>query len=88
MSEEASGSSRLTRLDVKTGKDVAGAGVTFPESIGAGGQAMNISAAKNGNITLIRSSYEHAPEVWAGPAEHMKQITHLNDALKPAWGED
>ena len=87
VAEEVSGSSRLTRIDVMTGKDVAGAGVTFPESIGAGGLAMNISAAKNGNIAIIRSSYEHPSEVWAGPSDHLAQITHLNDALKPAWGK-
>ena len=27
------------------------------------------------------------PEVWAGPVDHLKQITHLNDDLKPAWGK-
>jgi dipeptidyl aminopeptidase/acylaminoacyl peptidase len=86
VSEEVSGSSRLTRIDVKTGKDLV-AGVSFPESIGAGGLAMNISAAKNGNIAIIRSSYEHPAEVWAGPSDHLTQITHLNDALKPAWGK-
>ena len=28
-----------------------------------------------------------APEVWAGPPTNMKQITHLNDGMKPAWGK-
>jgi dipeptidyl aminopeptidase/acylaminoacyl peptidase len=85
--EQAGGASHLTRLDLKTGAEVAGTSATFQESIGSGGLTMSVSTANNGNIGIIRSSYEHAPEVWAGPTEHLKQITHLNDAIKPMWGK-
>ena len=87
VAEHVGGSSHLTKLDTVTGKDLPGTNVTFPESIGAGGLAMNVSIANNGSIALIRSSYEHPPEVWAGPDDHLQQISHLNDALKPAWGK-
>ncbi len=49
---------------------------------------MSISIApKSRKIAMIRQSFDHAPEVWAGPSDDLKQITHLNDALKPAWGK-
>jgi dipeptidyl aminopeptidase/acylaminoacyl peptidase len=86
ISEHVGGSSHLTDFDLKTGKNT-GVDVTFPESIGSGTGAMSVSVAKNGDIALIRSSFERAPEVWAGPDEHLKQITHLNDGLKPLWGK-
>jgi dipeptidyl aminopeptidase/acylaminoacyl peptidase len=48
---------------------------------------MSVSVSKERAITLIRSSFEKAPEVWAGPLDGMKQITHLNEGMKPAWGK-
>jgi len=47
---------------------------------------MSVSISHERALTLIRSSFEKAPEVWAGPLDAMKQITHLNDGMKPAWG--
>jgi len=86
ISEHVGGSSHLTDFDLKTGKNT-GVDVTFPESIGSGTAVMSVSVANNGDIALIRSSFERAPEVWAGPDNHLKQITHLNDAIKPLWGK-
>jgi dipeptidyl aminopeptidase/acylaminoacyl peptidase len=48
---------------------------------------MSVSVADNGDIAIIRNSFEHAPEVWAGPMTKLKQISHLNDSLKPLWGK-
>jgi len=87
IAEHVGGNSHLTALNLNTGKDVPQANATFPESIGAGGLVMSISASNVHTIALIRSSFEMAPEVWAGPINAMKQITHLNDGLKPAWGK-
>jgi dipeptidyl aminopeptidase/acylaminoacyl peptidase len=87
VAEHVGGSSHLTALNLSSGKDVSQINVTFPESIGAGGLAMSISMSHEHSIALIRSSFEKAPEVWAGPANDMKQITHLNDGMKPAWGK-
>ncbi len=36
---------------------------------------------------VIRQSASAPPEVWAGPIGKWKQITHLNDGVKPAWGQ-
>jgi Tol biopolymer transport system component len=79
ISEHVGGSSHLANLDLKTGKDLPGVDVTFPESIGSGTAVMSVSTAKTGDIAIIRSSFERAPEVWAGQDNHLKQITHLND---------
>jgi len=47
-----------------------------------------ISLAADGKTSaVIRQSFTHPPEVWAGPIGQWKQITHVNDALKPSWGE-
>ncbi|MBZ5552429.1 MAG: S9 family peptidase [Acidobacteriia bacterium] len=46
------------------------------------------SLARNGKASaVIRSSLQHPPEVWAGEVGAWKQITHVNDSLKPMWGE-
>jgi dipeptidyl aminopeptidase/acylaminoacyl peptidase len=87
IAEHVGGSSHLTALDLSTGKDLPQVNTTLPESVGAGGLAMSVSVSNERAITLIRSSFEKAPEVWAGPLDAMKQITHLNDGLKPAWGK-
>jgi dipeptidyl aminopeptidase/acylaminoacyl peptidase len=87
ISEHVGGSSRITVHHIDTNTDDLSKTVTFPESIGAGGLAMSVSVANNGDIAIIRNSFEHGPEVWAGPMKNLKQITHLNDALKPAWGK-
>jgi dipeptidyl aminopeptidase/acylaminoacyl peptidase len=88
ISEHVGGSSRITALDLTTGKDVPGVAVTFPETIIAGTDVMSVSLASHSrNIALIRQSFDHAPEVWAGPSDNLRQISHLNDMLKAAWGK-
>jgi dipeptidyl aminopeptidase/acylaminoacyl peptidase len=87
VAEHVAGSSHLTALDLRTGKDLPQANTTFPETVGAGGLTMSVSVSNEHTLALIRSSFEKAPEVWVGPLEAMKQITHLNDGMKPAWGK-
>jgi dipeptidyl aminopeptidase/acylaminoacyl peptidase len=46
------------------------------------------SFSRDGSVTAIaRQSASAPPEVWAGPVGKWKQITHMNAAAKPAWGE-
>jgi dipeptidyl aminopeptidase/acylaminoacyl peptidase len=87
VAEHVGGSSHLAALNLSSGKDVSQINTTFPESIGAGDLAMSISMSHEHTIAIIRSSFEMAPEVWAGRPNDLKQITHLNDGLKPAWGK-
>jgi dipeptidyl aminopeptidase/acylaminoacyl peptidase len=89
LAEHVGGSSHLALLDLSTGRDADGVDVTFPETIGAGGAVMAISIAARGEgeVAFIRSSFERAPEVWAGSLSDLKQMTHLNDGVHPMWGK-
>ena len=87
LTEHVGGNSHITAIDINTGSDVAEANATFPESIGSGTAVMSLSISQKDTIAIIRSSFERAPEVWAGPVDSLKQITHLNEGLKPAWGK-
>jgi dipeptidyl aminopeptidase/acylaminoacyl peptidase len=87
IAEHVGGSSHLTALNISSGKDVSQVNTTFPESIGAGDLVMSISVSHEHTIAIIRTSFERAPEVWAGRVNDLKQITHLNDGIKPAWGK-
>jgi dipeptidyl aminopeptidase/acylaminoacyl peptidase len=87
ISEHTGGSSHITALDLYTGKDDPSINLTLPETIIAGTDAMSLSTSNTANVAAIRQSFDHAPEVWAGPLDRLKQITHLNDAIKPAWGK-
>jgi dipeptidyl aminopeptidase/acylaminoacyl peptidase len=54
----------------------------------SGPDGTNLSVASDGSTaTAVRSSFGTPPEVWAGRIGHWKQITHRNDAIKPAWGQ-
>jgi dipeptidyl aminopeptidase/acylaminoacyl peptidase len=87
IAEHVGGSSHLTALNISSGKDVSQVNAMFPESIGAGNLVMSISVSHEHTIAIIRSSFERAPEVWAGRVNDLKQISHLNDGIKPAWGK-
>jgi dipeptidyl aminopeptidase/acylaminoacyl peptidase len=87
IAEHVGGSSHFTALNLSSGHDAPQVSATFPETVGAGDLLMSISLSNVHTVALIRSSFEHAPEVWAGPLNHLKQITHLNDGLQPAWGK-
>jgi dipeptidyl aminopeptidase/acylaminoacyl peptidase len=44
--------------------------------------------AKDGKTSAaIRTSWQHAPEVWAGPLGDWRQVTQANAAEKPGWGK-
>jgi len=87
VSEHGGGSSHITALDINSGADVPKINLTLPESIGSGTSVMSVSLSKNQNAAFVRSSFDHAPEVWAGPLSNLKQITHFNDSIKPLWGK-
>ena len=55
---------------------------------GSGNWGMTLSVAADGRSSaIIRQSFSHPPEVWAGSVGEWKQITSRNAALKPPWGE-
>ena len=79
--------SHLFVLNIETGQESSEYNVTIPASIGAGGLEMRISVSNSNNIAFVESSFDHPPEVWAGEINHLKQITHYNDGVKPLWGK-
>ncbi|HYK35233.1 S9 family peptidase [Alloacidobacterium sp.] len=88
ISEIAGGSSHLFAYDLNTQQDDDENSETFPEGVGSGQQMMSVSVSGDDHqIALIRSSFGTPPEVWAGTLHDLKQITHYNDNLKPAWGK-
>jgi len=88
VSEHVGGSSHITAINVDTGKDLSLIDLTLPETIISGVDVMSISIApKSRKVAMIRQSFDRPPEVWAGPLNDLKQLTHLNDSVKPAWGK-
>lgn len=61
---------------------------TGAETLTRGGFVPYVSLAIDGKSSVVvRESFSKPPEVWAGAIGEWKQITHVNAALKPAWGE-
>ncbi|MHB1021782.1 MAG: S9 family peptidase [Acidobacteriaceae bacterium] len=90
VTEYTGGSSHITALDAATGQPSTKHPIdeTLPAAIGSGQASMSLSLSQGAKtIALIRSSFNHPPEVWAGPLTHLQQITHVNDELKRAWGK-
>ncbi|MGH9489269.1 MAG: prolyl oligopeptidase family serine peptidase [Terriglobales bacterium] len=83
---DVDGHAAIFRLDPATGRRQRlweGA-----ESIQGRGWGFGFASSRTGAMTaVIRQSMEHPPEVWAGPIGQWRQITHANDALRPAWGK-
>jgi len=88
VTERAGGKSHITALDTTTGKDDPSLDLTLADNIIAGKDVMDLSLAlHSSNIAVIRSSFEQPPEVWVGPLEKLRQLTHLNDDIRPSWGK-
>ncbi len=89
--EVVDGESRFSVIDPITGSEDKSVRVTFPATIGDGTRQLSLSFSKNTGAgvvsALIRSSFNQPPEVWAGPLNHLSQVTHLNDSLQRDWGK-
>jgi dipeptidyl aminopeptidase/acylaminoacyl peptidase len=90
--EHIDGSSGLAILDPSFGKEKGTEGITHlwrgDETIAAQGGAFSVSLSRDGKTcALIRHSFWAPPEVWAGPINGWKQVTHSNKNLRPRWGE-
>ncbi len=60
-----------------------------PEVIGAeawGGIELSVSA-DGAKSAVIRQSGSRPPEVWAGAIGRWEQLTHVNEQVRPDWGE-
>lgn len=84
--ELADGAPMVARINEREGR--AETLWSGPEAISDGEWEYSLSLAADGRTSaVIRNSFEHPPEVWAGPVGEWKQITHLNQNLHPSWGE-
>ncbi len=85
-SEGVRGRMSVGTIDPATGKTATL--WTGAETIGAGGDGSSVALSADGTKSaVIRSSWTQPPEVWSGVPGAWKQRTHVNDALKPAWGK-
>ena len=86
LTEVAGGGSAISTLEIPSGRT---------ERLWQGGENIhdegnfaNFSLARDGKTSaVIRSDWQHPPEVWAGPIGDWKQITHANGNLHPQWGD-
>jgi dipeptidyl aminopeptidase/acylaminoacyl peptidase len=84
--EDVDGGGGISTLNVVNGK---------AELIWKGGETLhqdgnypNFALAKDGLMSAaIRSTWENAPEVWAGEIGDWKKITHANEDQQPHWGK-
>jgi dipeptidyl aminopeptidase/acylaminoacyl peptidase len=84
--EDIDGDTGIATVEPATGKiDTLWRG---PEQLEANGWGTMVSLAGDGKTSaVIRHSFSHPPEVWAGAIGQWKQITSRNAGLRPAWGE-
>ncbi|HTV06454.1 MAG TPA: S9 family peptidase [Acidobacteriaceae bacterium] len=81
------GAVELGEISPSNGRTLANYGL-LNGGIGNGRLLLGVSVSRNGEVAYVKSSFESAPEVYAGQlGATIEQITHLNDALKPFWGK-
>jgi dipeptidyl aminopeptidase/acylaminoacyl peptidase len=87
--ENVDGNSGFGSVDVETGKiQTLWSGEEVASAAGAA-WISNPALSSNGNVVtaVVRQSANTPSEVWAGAIGEWKQITHLNDGIRPNWGE-
>ncbi|MFL6463635.1 MAG: prolyl oligopeptidase family serine peptidase [Bryobacteraceae bacterium] len=84
--ETVDGHGAISTLDVNRGqRETIWQG---NEGVHQDGNFPNFSLAKDGRTSaIVRSSWERAPEVWAGPIGEWRQLTRVNADQKPHWGK-
>ncbi len=84
--EDVDGGGGISTLDVSSGKaEMLWKGA---ETLHQDGNFPNFSLAKDGRTSAaIRSTWENAPEVWAGEIGDWQKITHANVEQRPHWGK-
>jgi dipeptidyl aminopeptidase/acylaminoacyl peptidase len=83
--EYVGGSSAIGTLDLATGK--VESQWKSDEAIHTGIFATYAASRDGKMLAMIRSDWTHPPEIWAGPVGALKQITSVNAARRPLWGE-
>ena len=88
--EDRRGHTLLSAVNINTKTLVPEAPLDLGEVTVSGGpikDAISISdridGAKDRITAFVKSGHDVSPELWAGTATNLKQITHLNDGVKP-----
>jgi dipeptidyl aminopeptidase/acylaminoacyl peptidase len=77
--EQVDGGSGVARLHPPSGRI---------ETIWSGPESLHLTVARSGAASAgVRSSFDGAPEVWAGEIGKWRAITHGNENAKRFWGE-
>ena len=94
VSQVAGGASRIAGYHLVSGETPALTDektlLEVPAGISDGRESMSLSIAKDGAFAVASSSFEKPPEIYTGelkPGSQLTQVSHVNDALKPAWGK-
>jgi len=85
--ENIDGQAGVSRIDLSSGKISSlwtGSDVMSTEVDGV--PAVSLAADRQSSA-VIRNSAAHPPEIWAGPMGEWKQVTHINDGVRPSWGD-
>jgi dipeptidyl aminopeptidase/acylaminoacyl peptidase len=78
-SEQVDGGFGVARLEPSSGK---------VETLWTGPETIHLTVARSGSASaIVRSSFDRAPEIWAGPIGAWKQLTHANNTARRFWGE-
>jgi dipeptidyl aminopeptidase/acylaminoacyl peptidase len=85
VAEIADGNAAIATVSLQGGARQVWSGAEF---VTAGNWDVGVSFARDGRSSaVIRSSAQHAPEIWAGENGRWRQVTKENVRLKPLWGE-
>ena len=84
-SEHFDGGSAVSQIDPATGQiERLWQGDETIFTMDDGGVSLS---ADGKSSTVIRNSWDSAPEVWAGPVGDWRKLTHANEDRLPLWGE-
>jgi dipeptidyl aminopeptidase/acylaminoacyl peptidase len=84
-SEHYDGGSAVSQIDPASGEtERMWQGDETIFTMDGGGVALSDDGKKS---TVVRNSWDKAPEVWAGPVGRWSKLTHANEDRLPLWGE-
>jgi dipeptidyl aminopeptidase/acylaminoacyl peptidase len=85
--ENVDGEAGVSKVDLASGKISSlwsGADVISREA--EGNPALSFTSDRQMSA-VIRHSSTHPPEIWAGSVGQWQQVTRINDAVRPWWGD-
>jgi dipeptidyl aminopeptidase/acylaminoacyl peptidase len=86
VAERVANGVHVFRYDTGTRREEKGFNLTLPATTYADDNVLSLSLAKDDTVALIKTDFAHPAEVFAGPLDHLQQVTHINDDAKPMWG--